>query len=308
MKFVELKKSLTNISPVYILQGEDEYLIKHSIFLVKQKVVTAFAEMNEVILDFSDGNNNIDMVEILTTLPFCADKRLVVLKNIIIDDNLAKTLTKCQNEYTVVILVKPDLRVKFDATLVDCAPLDSRTLSQWIVQYVSGKNTAITTKAIDLLAEICSNKLELIEPELEKLCAYAMNSKKIDEASVNSLVIQTDNYFSYNLTSAYEQGNLNEIAKILDSLVKKDSAQQVFASLGSYFRRMFYCYISADDDDRVAKMLGVKPYAVKKCRQVIARVADKQKFETNYKKYVSLDGKIKQGKISPLNALYMMLL
>ncbi len=307
MKFVELKKSLMNIQPFYVLQGEDEYLIKHSIFLIKNKVVTDFVEMNELVLDLSEAVN-VDMVEVLTTLPFCADKRLVVLKNAVVDDRLAQTLVKCKNEYTVVVLSKPDLRAKIDACVVDCDPLDSITLSKWVVQYVSNRDVAITTKAIDLLGEICSNKLELIEPELEKLCAYAMHTKKIDEASVNSLVIKTENYFSYNLTSAYEQGNINELARILDNLVKKDSAQQVFASLGSYFRRMFYCAVTTDSDEAVAKCLGIKSYAVKKSRQVIAREKNKDKFEADYQLFVALDSQIKQGKISPLNALYTLLL
>lgn len=307
MKFVELKKSLTDIQPLYVLQGGDEYLIKHSIFLIKNKVVTDFAEMNELVLDMTEPANT-DMVEVLTTLPFMSDKRLVVLKNAVVDDRLAQTLAKCKNEYTVVILSKPELRTKIEACVVDCDPLDSITLSKWIVQYVTNRDVAITTKAIDLLSEICSNKLELIEPELEKLCAYAMQNKKIDEASVNSLVIKTENYFSYNLTSAYEQGNINELAKILDNLVKKDSAQQVFASLGSYFRRMFYCSVTTDSDEIVAKCLGIKPYAVKKSRQVVARQKNKQKFEDDYKQFVLLDTGIKQGEISPLSALYTLLL
>ena len=63
-------------------------------------------------------------------------------------------------------------------------------------------------------------------------------------------------------------------------------------------------YISLNkNDEELAKILSIKPYAVKMSRQNITKNGIKY-YLNLYEKYVELDYKIKSGKITPENALY----
>lgn len=307
MKFVELKKSLSNPAQVYVIEGEDGYLVNHSLFLLKQAIVHDFPEMNYISIDLED-QPNVELVDIISTLPFCAEKRLVVLKNAVLDQKLTDLITKYANEYSVVAIVSPEVKTKNTFTHVDCSPLDSVTLQKWIVKYVQDKGCTITAAAVDLIANICDGKLELVNLELAKICDYCGKDKPITDTIVNQLAIRTENYFSYNLTSAYERGDVSLLMKIIDTLSEADSIQNVFLGLGSYFRRMFYCAVSRDSDEEVAKYLNIKPYAVKKSRETIYKAKDKDKFERDYQRFVLLDSQIKQGEKSPNTAIYSLLL
>ena len=72
--------------------------------------------------------------------------------------------------------------------------------------------------------------------------------------------------------------------------------------MGKYFKRMQYVALDKDDE-RVAKILNIKPYAVKMSRQSVSKNGVKF-YISLYEKYVELDYKIKSGKISATNALY----
>ena len=72
--------------------------------------------------------------------------------------------------------------------------------------------------------------------------------------------------------------------------------------MGKYFKRMQYISLNKNDDE-LAKILNIKPYAIKMSRQNIAKNGVKY-YLSLYEKYIELDHKIKSGKISATNALY----
>ena len=307
MKFVELKKSLSSPKPVYVIYGNDQYLIDHSIFLMIQAIVSAYPEMNMQKYDLEE-QTNIELADIISTLPFCAERRLVVLRGATLDQQMIDIIERNQNEYTTLAIVSPILKAKHNFEVVDCDKLDSEMLRKWVIKNVQDSGCSITTNAIDTLTQICDGKLELINFELKKLCDYCGKDCPISESIVNSMVAKTENYFSYNLTSAYEKGDLQLISRIIDNMSKSNNVQNIFLSLGSYFRRMYYCSCSSMADNELAKLLDVKPYAIKKCRDIIYRQKNKDKYERDYKRYIDLDSKIKQGKVSAINAIFSLLL
>ena len=92
------------------------------------------------------------------------------------------------------------------------------------------------------------------------------------------------------------------LQKILNEMSKNASMSEIYSYLGKHFKRMQYISLNKNDDE-IAKILNLKPYAIKMSRQHVAK--NGIKFYINlYQKYVELDYQIKSGKITPANALY----
>ena len=56
---------------------------------------------------------------------------------------------------------------------------------------------------------------------------------------------------------------------------KNASMGEIFSYLGKHFKRMQYISLNKNDDE-IAKILNIKPYAVKMSRQQIAKNGIKQ--------------------------------
>jgi len=83
---------------------------------------------------------------------------------------------------------------------------------------------------------------------------------------------------------------------------KNASMGEIYSYLGKHFKRMQYICLNKNDDE-IANILNLKPYAIKMSRQHIAKNGIKFYIEL-YQKYIQLDYEIKSGKITPANALY----
>lgn len=104
------------------------------------------------------------------------------------------------------------------------------------------------------------------------------------------------------LTNAIDNKDYTTYQKIINEMSQSSTMGEIFSYLGKYFKRMQYVALNKNDNE-IAKILNLKPYAIKMSRQNVAK--NGIKFYINlYEKYINLDYEIKSGKISPANALY----
>ena len=104
------------------------------------------------------------------------------------------------------------------------------------------------------------------------------------------------------LTNAIDNKNYASYQQVLNDLSKGQTQYEIFSYMGKYFKRMQYIALNKNDEE-LAKILNIKPYAVKLSRQNVARNGVKY-YLNLYEKYINLDQKIKSGKISSTSALY----
>ena len=144
--------------------------------------------------------------------------------------------------------------------------------------------------------------MDKIINELNKITAYCDGSEIVTMEVVTNLIANTNEYTIYMLTNAIDTKNYSTYQGILNDMAKSQSHAEIFAYMGKYFKRMQNLCLNKEDD-RMSKVLGLKPYAIKISRQNIAKNGMKY-YLGLYEKYVNLDYKIKSGKISASNALY----
>jgi len=306
MKSTELKENLSNeVKSLYLINGNDEYLINEAINTLKNTLVADFSEFNYVRLDALELKPQ-DYKNVLNTLPFGAEYRLVVLDNL---NNIgAKQLQSFVETpfYNVVVAVVKSTE-KLDGELINCDHLDVFELKVWLNKYFEKHDLIVEPKVIDYILECSSQDLGYINTELVKVVNYCEEGEKLTLDIAKSLFTKNENYFVYNLTTAIDKKDKSTFFKILNSLQENISLSDIFSFMGPYFRKMFYCAISPKNNDQLALFLKTKPYAIQKAREYVAKNG-KNFYVVLYQKFVDLDCEIKSGKISALNAIYSLVI
>ncbi len=304
MKFLQLKQHLNNPSSIYTVTGDDDFLISQAIKIIKQVLVTDFDEFNYLKVDM-DLTPTSDYANIINTMPFGLGYRVVVFISPTSEQvKVINSLTKDLGQ-VVVVCVTPASKIE-NAENIDCSHLDKADLIKWVNNYLFKANLKIEKRAFDYIIDMSQGDLAYLNTELPKLEAY-IGEDIITIEAVNQTFTKNHNYFVYHLTNAIDSRDIKSQFDILNSLTLAQNVGDIYAFLGPYFRRMFYCSVSKSSDEELASILKVKPYAITKARQYV--VKNKAQYYINYYlKYIELDYNIKSGKISSQNAMYELLL
>lgn len=300
MKFIELNKKLKEqILPLYNIVGEDIFLVRQAITILKNHLVKDFGEFNFIILD-ADKIKSSELEAQIVTLPIGSDYRLVVLNSPSAD--VVKFLNSYNFEGSSVVVACVNASNLKSAEIIDCEKLDRADIQKYVMNYLYKLNTSIEERALDFLIDATNGDMQKIVNELGKLSAYAIEDKVITLNTVTNLVSESQEYVIYMLTNAIDNKDLTAYQKMITNMSKSQSVQEIYSYMGRYFRRMMYIAINKNDDE-LSKILSIKPYAIKVARQNVKK--NGVKFYVNlYNKYVDLDYKIKSGEISPKNALF----
>lgn len=300
MKFIDLNKELKNkIDNLYNIKGQDAYLIKQSIINIKNATVSDLEDFNYIKCDASKMKQDEALMQI-STLPIGNDYRMVVLENPSAEVIKFLNSYDFSNDSTVVVCINAEKLN--NGVEIDCSQLDKANISKYILHYLAKFNLSIQEQALDYLIDACNMDMSKIINELNKLSAYALNEDVITIEIATNLVSNTSEYALYMLTNSIDNKDYTNYQKIINDLSKSQSLFDIFAYLGKYFKRMQYIALSKNDEE-LAKILNIKPYAVKMSRQQVQK--NGIKFYINlYQKYIDLDHQIKSGKIHVNNALF----
>ncbi|MBQ8430807.1 MAG: DNA polymerase III subunit delta [Clostridia bacterium] len=306
MKLLELKTSLKNkVEKVYIIQGNDDFLVQQAITILKEALVEGFEDFNFIKIDASELKEN-DYKNLLNTLPFGSNYKLVIIKNL--NQNAVKAIEKFAKEEfcgIVVAVEQPDLKISGE--LINCDHLDNTDLKKWLNNYFVKNNLKVENNVFDYIIDISSSDLAYISKELEKVAGYCGSEQVVTTDIIKLLFTKNESYFVYNLTNAIDKKDKESAFKILNSLQEDVSVGEIWTFMGPHFRKMFYCATNSKNNDILATILKTKPYAILKSRENVDK--NGKSFYVNlYNKYTNLDFEIKSGKISPINAIYSLLL
>ena len=163
-------------------------------------------------------------------------------------------------------------------TLATLATPDARTVPAWIQRRAQERNIPIDGRAVQLLATYVGSNLRQLDNELEKLATYAAG-RPISAADVDLLVSDASEAMIWALTDALSQRNGRDAMRSLQSMRKGDA--NPFGIL-TMVARQYRLMVKVKDamtqaggrgqasEYDVAKIVGEKPYPVKKAMQQAA--------------------------------------
>lgn len=192
---------------VYLLYGEEAYLKR----LYKNKLRAALTapddSMNYTYYEGKGINPN-EIIDMAETMPFMAEKRLIVIENSGFFKNKCDELAdyfEDPSDSTCFVFVEAEVdkrsrlykRVKERGRIAELNAQDEKSLVRWIVGSLNRENKKITQSAAALFLTKTGADMENIQKELEKLICYVgeRDSINIEDVEAICTTVITNNIF-----------------------------------------------------------------------------------------------------------------
>ncbi|MBI2038150.1 MAG: DNA polymerase III subunit delta [Candidatus Magasanikbacteria bacterium] len=273
--------------------------------------------MNVVILNGQKEESSRLWNEI-TAMPFLAEKRLVVIQNILSTkdaDTLESFIQGVKEnkipEKNVVIFYQSEPmgkskvvqelhKILAKATWAkEFALLSGAALTSWIKNEVVARGGTISAAALNYLAEHAGSDMWHASSLIDQLVAYA-GTKEIALSDVQLFLEEKSDDNIFNMVDAIVAGNQKLAFKLIED---QRRLGQDDGYLFSMILRQFRILISLRDlfnreenisSDQMAKMLGLHPFVVKKSLPLIKRYS-LDKLKDIYNQLLEIDIKTKTG-------------
>lgn len=196
---------------VYLLYGEEEYLKKQ----YRDRLKNAIAGDDTMNYSYYDSDNASvkDIIDVCETLPFFAQKRLVIMENTGFlkssNDELADYI-KHIPDYLVIVMVEKDVdkrnkvykAVDSVGYVCEMKPQTTATLEKWIAGLLAKDNLKISREACDLILDKTGAGMDYIRQEIEKLVSYCQGRNVVTAEDVEKVCATQTTSHIFDMISA----------------------------------------------------------------------------------------------------------
>lgn len=196
---------------VYLLYGEEEYLKKQ----YRDRLKNAIAGDDTMNYSYYDSDNASvkDIIDVCETLPFFAQKRLVIMENTGFlkssNDEFADYI-KHIPDYLVIVMVEKDVdkrnkvykAVDSVGYVCEMKPQTTATLEKWIAGLLAKDNLKISREACDLILDKTGAGMDYIKQETEKLVSYCQRRDVVTVEDVEKVCTTQTTSHIFDMISA----------------------------------------------------------------------------------------------------------
>lgn len=264
---------------VYLLYGEEAYLRLQYKQKLKEAILPEDDVMNYSYYQGKDVNVG-EVIDLSETMPFLADKRVIILENTGFakdgNDALAEYIAGGISDSSVIIMVEQsaDKRTKLFKAIDKagrCVSFETQnddTLKRWILGRLKREGKQITGHTLDVFLETVGTDMYSISMELEKLISYTMGRDVISEADISAVccVRLSNRIFDMIAKIGLKKGS-EAIKMYHELLAMKESPFGILALIERQFTQM----LQIDDmlksrlnQKEIASKMGMSPYVVGK--------------------------------------------
>lgn len=312
-----LKKS--KIYPIYTVYGDETFLIKQSLSLIKDKVL---------------GKNNVDisLIELrgqdvtfgqildeLWSVPLLGaeNRRLIIIEDA---GDFIKSSKKPMKKYfdrpspyasLVLICSSIESWIKKEETdkaiTIECKKLQNRQLQSWIVARGRCYKKKITDAASRVLIEDTGNDLNLLDNQILKLATYVGDNETINEDDVVEIIFDVKKRSVFELTDAMADKDIVKALRTLDKLITLgEELTKIIFLLAWQLKRIWTakrivtdCGTGSQETvNRLQTELKVNQYFMQKFLKQVERFNEND-LQTKYGFLTEADVKIKTSSIDP---------
>jgi len=245
MNYDQLMRKLKKgqILPVYLFEGEENYLKEEALKALKAKILPSeYKEFNYQVFLAPDSSSH-EIVESARTPSFKGRWRLIVVKEIgkfaeydrkILASYLADPVN---NTCLVCTAKKLDKRTRLyrlfleKGSIVSFYPLRGNRKLTWAAQRVKRKGKRISPEALIYLTERVEDDLYYLDNEIEKLCIFVHPEDLIKKEDVEEVMGEGRGEGIFDLTEAFRKKELSRSLSILFRLLERGEDPQGIYSL-----------------------------------------------------------------------------
>jgi len=264
------------------LAGENAFGLRHEL----DRLVGDFvAEHGDLALERLDGEDAefARLQEALTSLPFLASKKMVVISRGSANKRFVEQIEKLASELpetTDVILVEPKMDkrsvyykfLKKSTDFREFIQLDLNGMSRWLVDEAKARGGSLNQRDAQYLVERVGLDQQFLSNELEKLLLY---QPAITRETIDSLTEPTPQSTIFQLLEAAFAGNgKRAMALYQEQRTLKVEPPQIIAMLAWQLHVLALIKTAGDRSaDAVASEAKISPYVVRKSQTISGKLS-----------------------------------
>lgn len=280
-EFSQLVKA-GNVQGAYLFEGVEENIKAATLQSLRKAILPeGMEELNESVMDAPATDAIIAACE---TLPFLADKRLVIVREhpalmgrADADERLISYIPNVPESAVLVFLCqgKADARKKLYGAIkkvggiVTFAALTDAELNAWIVKTFAGFGKSVTPQTASVLAFTVGSDTALLRREIEKLAALAGDRDTVTEEDVHAVATRSVECTVFEMVDAVVAGQQGKAFGLLrDMLTTGSDRLGILAMLLRQFRLMQHIKIMQFEKlpaGEIKQRLGIAPFAAERC-------------------------------------------
>lgn len=320
MKNINIDIKEKNFKRVYLLYGEEGYLVK----LYKDKLIEAIAgddPMNTMRYE-GDKIDIVSLIDDINTAPFFADYRLVVIENTNLfkkgNDDLVEAIGNIP-ESTVILFIEKEVdkrgklykQIKAKGYPCEMGYLSEADLFNWTMKLISGNNKKISKDTLSLFLSKTDGDMYMVSNEVSKLISYVGDRETIESDDVETLCQAPVVGKIFDMTDAMSVKNKKKTMELYyDLIAAKEAPAYILTMLIRQFDLLLTTKELADRGygvETIAKEMKVHSFVIKKCFNQ-SRNFDNKTLKMAYKASVKMMEKIRSGLMDEKVGVEMLLM
>lgn len=248
------KKQDNPRKPVYVIYGKDSFLVNKRLEALLDELLSPEERDMALVSCDPDRTEAATVLDELRTLPFLADRKVVLLRDadkfLSANSDLLLKYFDSPARNGVLLLTLSSLRsnTKIAKKLASAGQVekinelrkgDMAGFAAQVAKNEFGKK--LSANAARMVVEYAGDDVSMISNEIAKLSVYAGDAPEITPADITALCGSNRNYDVFNVIDAMTAGRTDEAVRRLRNMFSsdKDAEYTVVGAFAFHFRRMF---------------------------------------------------------------------
>ncbi len=299
------------LNSVYLLYGEEAYLKKQYKDKLRNAMIPPDDNMNYAYFEGKGINVN-EVIDLGETLPFFAERRLIVMEDTGFFKSASSELAdyiKVMPDTTSIVFVETEVdkrgklykAVQSKGRAVELGRQDENTLLRWVASNVKQEQKMISENTARFFLAKVGTDMENIQKELEKLFCYCMDKDSITADDVEAIcTTQITNQIFDMVNAVAEKQQRKALQYYYDLLALKEPAMRILFLL----TRQFKLLLEVKTMDKqgygrkeIAEKTGINPFVVGKY-QTQAKAFSSKELRRIMEDSVDTEEAIKTGRLT----------
>lgn len=320
MKIINEHIKTNEYKSAYLLYGEEEYLKKQYRDKLKEAII-GDDTMNYAYFE-GDKISVKELLEIGNTLPFFAERRLIIVENSSFfksaNDELADFI-KNLPDYLIMVFVESDVdkrnkvykAVNEAGYVCEMKQQATSVLEKWIAGILKKDGKNITRDAVELLLGKTGAGMDNIRTELDKLLSYCMDQDVVTAEDVEAIcTTQTVSRIFDMITAIATKKQQQALDLYYDLLVLKEPPMRILYLIVRQFNGILQVKEALGQgkgNAEIARVMGVAPFIVGKYATQAKHFTVDQ-IKQALQDCVDIEESVKMGKIEDKMGVELMII
>ena len=296
---------------VYLLYGEDEYLINEYLRKIKKAFGNTQLGINYIQID---ENNVGQIISDIETPAFGFPTKLIIAKNTglfkkknTLSEKVADYIKENKIDDVIIIFVEQDVEKNSLYNIIskigEVKEFKEQKLPQLIAKVKSiakAYEVNIAENTAQYFIECVGTNMSDIINELRKLIEYAGKGGNIKKEDIDALSIKKSESIIFDLTDNLGKKNISKAIETLHNLIyAREPIQRILIMLYNHFKKLYIIKLSIEENKNIQTSLKLKPnqiFLVNKY-SMQAKYFKKKELRSLLEEFIILDSSSKSGGI-----------